>query len=104
MAATYTVMLSPEAADDLTMLAAKLMAASPMNGPAFLARIRAAIEELQRMPLRHPAAREHDSGEEGAEGLRQCICGNYRIIFTVDGMTVYVHTVRHAARDNWKPG
>ena len=54
-----------------------------------------ALESLERNPLRCRLAPENAFFE--AE-IRQLIYGKYRILFTVDGETVFVLRIRHGAR------
>lgn len=64
-----------------------------------------AIETLESMPTRCAlAAESHQSGREIRElhfGKRR---GTYRILFELQGKTVFVLYVRHAARDQVSPG
>lgn len=59
-----------------------------------------AFRSLEKNPLRCSLAPESAFfGEE----IRQLIYGKYRILFTVEGATVFVLRVRHAARESLKP-
>jgi plasmid stabilization system protein ParE len=64
----------------------------------------AAIRSLTTNPERCPLASE--VSELGLE-LRELLYGKrpgvYRILFTIDGQTVNIVRVRHAARDRLKP-
>jgi plasmid stabilization system protein ParE len=59
-----------------------------------------AFRSLEKNPLRCPPAPESVFFEEG---IRQLIYGKYRVLFTVEGETVYVLRVRHSAREYLKP-
>lgn len=58
-----------------------------------------AFRSLEKNPLRCPLAPESAFFEE----IRQLIYGKYRILFTVEGETVFVLRVRHGAREYLKP-
>ena len=59
-----------------------------------------AFRSLEKNPLRCPLAPE-SAFFEGE--IRQLIYGKYRILFTVEGETVFVLRVRHGAREYLKP-
>jgi plasmid stabilization system protein ParE len=59
-----------------------------------------AFRSLGKNPLRCPLAPESAFFEEE---IRQLIYGKYRILFTVEGETVFVLRVRHGAREYLKP-
>lgn len=59
-----------------------------------------AFRSLEKSPLRCPLAPESAFFEEE---IRQLIYGKYRILFTVEGATVFVLRVRHGAREHLKP-
>ena len=59
-----------------------------------------AFELLSRLPLRCPLAHESVLFNEG---IRHLLYGRYRILYTVEGKTVYILRVRHHARDHLKP-
>ena len=65
----------------------------------------AAIGTLANHPERCPLAEE--SPDLGLD-LRELLHGRrrhvFRILFTIDGETVYVHSVRHASQDRLTPG
>ncbi|MBA2731640.1 MAG: type II toxin-antitoxin system RelE/ParE family toxin [Acidobacteria bacterium] len=58
-----------------------------------------AFRSLEKNPLRCPLAPESAFFEEE---IRQLIYGKYRILFTVEGETVFVLRVRHGAQDYLK--
>ena len=59
-----------------------------------------AIAKLSRNPERHPVAKE--ASEQAGITLRQMLYdrrrGIYRILFSIQGETVTVHSVRYSAR------
>ena len=59
-----------------------------------------AFRSLEKSPLRCPLAPESAFFEEE---IRQLNYGKYRILFTVEGETVFVLRVRHSAREYLKP-
>ena len=59
-----------------------------------------AFRSLEKNPLRCQLAPESVFFEEE---IRQLIYGKYRVLFTVEGETVYVLRVRHSAREYLKP-
>lgn len=59
-----------------------------------------AFRSLEKNPLRCPLAPESALFEEE---IRQLIYGKYRILFTVEGETVFVLRVRHSAQEHLKP-
>lgn len=65
----------------------------------------AKMNTLDQHPDRYPLA--DDAAKIGIE-LRQMLYGHkrhvYRILNTIDGQTVNIHGVRHAAQDDLKPG
>lgn len=59
-----------------------------------------AFRSLEKNPLRCSPAPESAFFEEE---IRQLVYGKYRILFTVEGETVFVLRVRHGAQDYLKP-
>jgi len=59
-----------------------------------------AFRSLEQNPRRCPLAPESAFFEQE---IRQLIDGKYRILFTVQGATVFVLRVRHVAREYLKP-
>jgi plasmid stabilization system protein ParE len=59
-----------------------------------------AFRSLEKNPLRCRLAPESAFFEEE---IRQLVYGKYRILFTVEGETVFVLRVRHGAREYLKP-
>jgi plasmid stabilization system protein ParE len=60
---------------------------------------------LEADPLRYPEA---DEAEDLGVDLRELLHGRrphvYRVLFTIDGQTVFVHRVRHASQSPLAPG
>lgn len=55
-----------------------------------------ALRSLERSPLRWGLAREDIFFEQE---IRQLIYGRYRVLFSVEGKTVFVLRIRHGARE-----
>jgi plasmid stabilization system protein ParE len=64
----------------------------------------ARVNSLEENPVRYALA--DDADDYGIE-LREMLFGRqrhvYRILFTIDGQTVNIHRVRHAAQDRLSP-
>ena len=69
---------------------------SPQGAVAWHRDIFAALERLETLPERGPIA-EEESEAFGVE-VRQLLCREHRILFTVERKTVFVLTVRHSKR------
>jgi plasmid stabilization system protein ParE len=73
---------------------------SPASAAKWHAGILTKIRSLATNPERYPLA--YEAVDLGIE-LREMLYGKrrhvYRILFTIDGQTVNVHRVRHAAQD-----
>jgi len=73
---------------------------SPDAAARWYAGFQRAIAKLSRNPERHPVAEEES--EQAGITLRQMLYGRrrgiYRILFSIQGETVTVHSVRHSAR------
>ncbi len=59
-----------------------------------------AFRSLEKNPLRCPLAPESAFFDEE---IRQLIYARYRILFTVEGETVFVLRIRHGGREYLKP-
>lgn len=98
---TRNVCLDPEACTDIRRIAGFISRqVSPISAARWQNRIESTISRLETDADRWPEA------EEAAELNRPLRCrlhGRrphvYRILFTIDGQTVNVHRVRHAAQD-----
>jgi plasmid stabilization system protein ParE len=101
----YTVIIQPTAALDIRRQVTWLTRhASPSAAARWQSRIIAAVHSLASDPERCPLADE--AADLGIE-LRERLSGRrrnvHRILFTIDGDTVNVLTVRHAAQDRLTP-
>jgi plasmid stabilization system protein ParE len=76
----------------------------PETSDEWLVRLAEAIDSLQKMPMRCPAAVEQQwFSKRGGVRFRQLVFGNYRIVFTVRKRDVVVLHVRHAAMPPMDP-
>lgn len=91
----YRVVLQPEAESGITQSFDWLTEQSPTAADEWLSRIESACVSLSELPERCPLAPESDFFDVP---IRQLICGNHRILFTIDKSVVHVLHVRHAAR------
>jgi plasmid stabilization system protein ParE len=91
----YSVQIGPRAARHLTNIADYIGQDSPWDAARFVDELTHAILSLKHFPLRCPLAPE---GTLRGEQLRHLVHGNYRVLFTVRGLVVRVHGVRHAMR------
>jgi plasmid stabilization system protein ParE len=66
---------------------------------------RTVVTALENDPHRYP---QSDLAAELEIDLREMLYGHrphvYRVLFTIDGKTVYVHRIRHASQDRLTPG
>jgi plasmid stabilization system protein ParE len=68
---------------------------SPEAAEKFSKGLIKAVKSLQSNPLRCPLAPENDFFYEE---IRQLVYAKYRILFTVEGKTVYVLHIRHGSQ------
>jgi plasmid stabilization system protein ParE len=92
----YEVIILPAAEADLRAAFSYIHERSPINAGAWLRGFLLAIDALEYMPQRCSPARE--CVDLGAD-VRQHIYQSYRVLFTIEKNIVYVHHIRHAARD-----
>jgi plasmid stabilization system protein ParE len=92
---TYRVVVAPGAEQDLDELFQYVALDNPVAARKFVGDPRKRLKTLAPMPRRCPLAPE--DGLDGLE-IRHLIHGRYRIVFAIDGKTVVVLQVRHAAR------
>jgi len=90
----YEIILQLEAENELREAFAYIHAESPQNAASWLSGLYKAIDSLEIMPERCALAQENE--DVGAE-VRQFVYHSHRILFTVEGMKVCVHHIRHAA-------
>ena len=97
----FRVVFRPRAQADITAAATWLARTSPAAAVQWRRGVLSIIDKLETNPALYTAA---DLGLD----LRELLYGRrrsaYRILFTIDGQTVNVHRVRHAAQDRLKPG
>ena len=103
----FTVVLRPRARTDITNNADWLEATQGLRAADRLRNgLRTTvIPALETDPHRYPQA---DEAADLGIDLRELLHGRdrrvYRVLFTIDGETVYVHRVRHATQDRLNPG
>jgi plasmid stabilization system protein ParE len=102
----YAIRSTPRADADIDHYVAWLhLHVSLASAARWHAGISAKIRTLSNNPERCPLSDE--ASDLGIE-LREMYYGRrrhvYRILFTIDGQTVNVHRVRHAAQDRLFPG
>jgi len=100
-----TVAISPRAAADIVRVAGTIArTVSLRSATNWRQRIEAVIRALSADADQWPEADE--AGDLGLD-LRCKLFGRrpkvYRVLFTIDGDTVNVHAVRHAAQDRLQP-
>jgi plasmid stabilization system protein ParE len=102
----YDVKLSRRAERDLYELYEFLDTSHSPSARRWFNRLEEAIYNLERSPRRCPSAHEAQKIERP---LRHFLFGNkphiYRVLFEINELTgvVLVLTIRHGARDEWKP-
>jgi plasmid stabilization system protein ParE len=101
----HSIHIFPRAMADVRAAVAWRSRQSPSHAARWHAGLLAAIRSLANGPDRCPLADEAaDLGRE----LRELLYGRrrnvYRILFTIDGQTVNILRVRHAAQNRLAPG
>ena len=100
----HAIAVFPRAIADIGAAVAWRNQQSPSAGARLHAGLLAAIRTLANSPDRCPLADEAaDLGLDLRELLYGRRCTVYRILFTIDGQTVNVLRVRHAAQDRLGP-
>ena len=97
------VIITPNAADNLTASRIWLRDRNPKAAEDWLAGIREAILSLGTMPEAHPVAPE---AREFDQPIRRALYGKatrWRIYYAVIDGTVQVLHVRHGRRSDWQP-
>jgi len=87
------VIWAPKALDDLKDLLAYIANDAPVAARRFGEKVIARVEGLARHPLIGSYVLEDDT-----RTYREVRQGNYRILYRVDGETVYIVAIHHAAR------
>ena len=99
----YRVVITPFAGENIRKAHEWIEAENPVYAAKWLSGIRDKILELETLPESHAVALESESFDCQ---IRQLLFGRgtpWRILFTIEGSTVYVLHVRHGARDYWRP-
>jgi plasmid stabilization system protein ParE len=100
----FRVVFRPQAQADVSAAATWMARISPAAAIRWRRGLLSIIEKLETSPALYPAADE--ATDLGLE-LRELLYGRrrttYRILFTINGQTVNVLRVRHAAQDRLKP-
>ncbi|HEX4796391.1 MAG TPA: type II toxin-antitoxin system RelE/ParE family toxin [Humisphaera sp.] len=93
----YTVIITPEAQDNITDAFDYIRERSPLNAARWIRGLYRLIDDLELMPTRFGDAREQAYFEED---LRQIIYKSHRVIYLVDEARRHVNVlyVRHAKR------
>lgn len=89
------VCLTDEAVRQIVVIGDYIAQDSPENALSWVERLRAAVDTLGTFPERHAVL--YTAAQAGRE-VRQTFYGVYRILYEIQGDTVYVLTVRHGAR------
>jgi toxin ParE1/3/4 len=85
---------------DLEAIYLRIRADSPTRAADWRLGLLNAAQTLDQFPERCPLAPESSAELE----IRQLLYGEYRVLFSVAGHTVYVLHIRHGARQPLKPG
>jgi toxin ParE1/3/4 len=102
----YAVNLSSRAERDLNKLFEHLNTTKSAAARRWFNGLERKIYSLERLPRRCPSAPE---SRKARRPIRQFLYGRkpdvYRILFEINDVTRTVHvlTIRHGARDAWKP-
>ena len=96
----YRVITEPQAEAQMADVFHWVAKDSPHHAMKFIEGMEKAINSLQGFPSRCGIAPESEFF--GVE-IRQLLYGNYRILFTIEGMNVRILHVRHGARQPLKP-
>jgi len=100
----FRVVFRPRAQLDIAATVAWLARTSPAAAARWRTGLLRIVESLETEPNRYPAAAE--AADLGVD-LRELLHGRrrnvHRFLFTIDGQTVNVLRVRHAAQDRLSP-
>jgi toxin ParE1/3/4 len=91
----YRVEITRTAEADLEEIWTLIAADSLESAAQFVVQLEDRIATLERMPTRCPLIREN--AQLGAE-YRHLIIGDYRVVFRVEGRTVYILRLIHGNR------
>jgi plasmid stabilization system protein ParE len=101
----YAIRTTSRADADIDAAVRWLSRQSPVAAARWHAGVLKAVRSLATNPDRCPLADEAvDLGLDLRELLYGRRRGVYRVLFTIDGQTVTIHRVRHAAQDRLTPG
>jgi toxin ParE1/3/4 len=103
MTAPLPVIITPNAADDLTDSWAWLRERNPRAADAWLSGIRETILGLGTMPEAHPIAPESRAFELPVRRALYGRANRWRIYYAVIAGMVQVLHVRHGRRSDWQP-
>jgi plasmid stabilization system protein ParE len=97
---SHRIIFTPRARADAVEAFRWIADQSPTAAVRWYAGLEKVIATLEQDPERHPIA--EDESEQFGFTMRQLLYGRrrgvYRILFSVEGETVYLHSVRHTAR------
>jgi len=91
----HKIRLSNEAVRQITAIGDYIALDSPGNALHWVERLRETVGTLSTYPERHEVL--YTAAQAGRE-VRHTFYGVYRILYEIQGDTVYVLTVRHGAR------
>ncbi len=103
MTPNFRVIITPNAADDITQGLAWIRAHNPRAADDWLAGMRKTILGLAHMPQAHAIAPESDAFDVE---IRRALYGRgtrWRIYFIIQNEIVQVLHVRHGRRSDWQP-
>lgn len=102
---TYRVIFTPRARADAIQAFQRMADEALAAAVRWHAGLDKAIAKLSTMPARHPVAEEES--ERIGITLRQMIHGRrrnvWRVFFSIEGNSVYLHSIRHSAQDMIEP-
>lgn len=102
---TYRVVFTPTARADALEAFRWFAERSPSAAARWLNGLQKAIASLSTLPERHPIAEEES--ELLGMTIRQMAYGRrrevYRVLYSIQAETVYLHYVRHSARGPVEP-
>jgi plasmid stabilization system protein ParE len=105
MTMPFRVVFRPQAQADIRAVATWLARGSPTSASRWRRGVLTIIEKLGTTPALYSLA---DEAADLGLDLRELLYGRrrnvYRVLFTIDGETVNVLRVRHAAQDRLQPG
>ena len=102
---TYRVVFTPRAREDAMEAFLWLAERSPEAASRWYEGLEKAVASLSKYPKRNPIAEEESKilGLEIRQKLHGRRRGVYRILFTIDGDTVFLLYVRHGAQGTIEP-